>query len=384
MIVILRMEYENNHYIPQFILREYGDRINVFNVKEHTLKRDQKTYSVFAEKSIYPPDLEKNIGYMLEAPFAKLFHNKLMKGAPGEKITVTRKELLLMKRFFLLEMMRVEAEKNNIPSGKRISQLTLGTNFTEKEIHCETTESRWHRNLQTIIETEDLRDISKHELCTYEVLRWTKVFLSGYFAFWDSSSSNTDFIISDIGMTSEREESVLTELYEHEKKDYLDFLIRRETHTDKREIYKQILQNQFSFHENFYMFPLSKKRMIVIINPFFRLYDKKEKFTRPSIWPSHIENKRLFEKNVSPNVRVLLGKPLYKDDDEFTYTIQNISDNDAEWVNMLMLDRVDTFMGFDSFDRIKNSVKRYIDFHSEKNMIPPVDYSFLLTRRLDS
>lgn len=374
------MAYENNHYIPQFILREYGDRINVFNVKDHTLKRDQKTYSVFAEKSIYPPDLEKDIGYKLEAPFAKLFHNKLMQGSHGEKITVTRKELLLMKRFFLLEMMRVEAEKANIPSGKVFSQLSLGGDFTEKEIPGETTESRWHRNLRVIIETEDLRDISKHEFCTYEVLRWSKIFLSGYFAFWDCSSSNTDFLISDIGMTSEREDSVLTEGYEHEKKDYLDYLIRRETRIDKREVYKQILQNQFSFHENFYMFPLSKKRMIVIMNPFFRLYDKKEKLNQPSIWPTHIENKRLFEKNVSPNVMVLLGKPMLKDNDEFTYTIQGISDKDAEWVNMLMLDRVDTIMGFDSFDRIKNSVKRYIDFHTEKNMKPPVDYSFLLTR----
>ena len=181
-------------------------------------------------------------------------------------------------------------------------------------------------------------------------------------------------------MTSERENSALTDGCEHEKKDYLDYLIRRETRVDKREAYVQILQTQFSFPENFYMFPLSKRRMIVIVNPFFRMYDKKEKFTRPYIWPTHIENKRLFEKNESPNVMILLGKPVYKDDDEFIYTVQSISDKDAEWVNMLMLDRVDTFMGFDSFDRIKNSVKRYIEFHEEKNMKPPVDYSLLLTR----
>ena len=374
------MAYENNHYIPQFILREYGERINVFNVKDHTLRRNQKTNSVFSEKSIYPPELEKNIGYKLEGPFAKLFHDKLMIGAPGEKVTVTRKELLLMRRFFLLEMMRVEAEKNNIPGGRIVSQLSLNVKFTEKEIPGETTESRWHRNLQTIIETDDLREISRHELCTYEVLRWTHIFLSGYFAFWDCSSSNTDFLISDIGMTSEREDSVLTDGYEHEKKDYLGTLIQRETRIDKREVYRQILQNQFTFPENFYMFPISKKRMIVIINPFFRLYDKKEKFTRPSIWPTHIENKRLFEKNISPNLMILLGKPMYKDDDEFTYTIQSISDKDAEWVNMLMLDRIDSLLGYDSFDRIENSVKRYIDFYNEINKPAPADYSVLLEK----
>ena len=118
--------------------------------------------------------------------------------------------------------------------------------------------------------------------------------------------------------------------------------------------------------------------MIVIVNPFFSMYDKKEKLTRPSIWPSHIESKRIFEKNVSPKVMVMLGKPMYKDDDEFTYTVQSISDKDADWVNMLMLDRIDSFMGFDSIARIKSSVKRYIDLYSEKNMEPPADYSFLL------
>ncbi len=374
------MAYENNHYIPQFILREFGDRINVFNVREQTLERNRKTNVVFTEKSIYPPDLEKDIGYKLEAPFAKLFHNKLMQGVPGDKITLMRKELLLMKKFFLLEMMRVETEKANIFRSQFFPQQSLGFDFKEKELPDETIESRWHRDLRVIIETGDLREVYKHELCTYEVLRWAKIFLSGYFAFWDCSSSNTDFLISDIGMTSEREDSVLIDAYEHEKKDYLDYLIRRETRLDRRGVYEQILQNQFIFPENFYMFPISKKRMIVTVNPFFRLYDKKEKLTRPSIWPTHIENKRLFEKNESPNVMVLLGKPVYKDDDEFIYTVQSISDKDAEWVNMLMLDRVDTIMGFASFDRIKNSVKRYIDFHTEKNMTPPVDYSSLLTR----
>ena len=50
---------------------------------------------------------------------------------------------------------------------------------------------------------------------------------------------------------------------------------------------------------------------------------------RPSIWPSHIDNRRLFEKNLAPKVPVLLGKPMFKDNDEFTYTVQNVSDSDA-------------------------------------------------------
>ena len=372
------MAYENNHFIPQFILREYGDRINVFNVKDQSLKTSRKTNSIFAGSRIYPPDLEQNIGYKVEAPFAKLFHEKLMKGVPGGNVLLTRKEVLLMKRFFLLETMRVESERDIIFFDKLTSQLSLNCEFTEKEMQDETPEARWHRNLQVIIETENLWDISRHELCTYEALKWANIFLSGYFAFWDSSCSDTDFLINDIGMTSEVEDSYLKDGFEHEKKDYLQYLIQRESNSPLKNAYLNILQNQFFFHENFYLFPLSKKRMIVLVNPFFRLYDKKEKMFCPSIWPTHIEDKKLFEKNLAQRVPVLLGKPVFKDDDIFTYTVKSISDADAEYINMLMLDRVDTFLGYATLDGINKSVQRYIDFHKEKGITAPVDYSALL------
>ena len=60
------MAYENNHYIPQFILREFGDTINVYDTKNKTLKQNQQSFRVFAERQICPADLEKDIGYMVE------------------------------------------------------------------------------------------------------------------------------------------------------------------------------------------------------------------------------------------------------------------------------------------------------------------------------
>ena len=75
---------------------------------------------------------------------------------------------------------------------------------------------------------------------------------------------------------------------------------------------------------------------------------------------------------------VLLGKPIYKDDDEFTYTVQNVKTEDAEYINMLMLDRIDNIMGYSDFSRIKSSVERYIEFHKSIQLKPPVDYSGLI------
>ena len=374
------MTYENNHYIPQFILREFGDTINVYDIKNKTLKQNQQTYRVFAERQIYPAGLEKDIGYKLESPFAKLFHNKLMTGKSGSTITLTRKELLLMKRFFLLETIRVVSMKGIAGSEKNASEFyrSLFPDFTELQIKDETTESRWHRNIKVIVDTEDLHKVSVHPLCTYEILKWSYIFNSGYFAFWDCTESGVDYIISDIGMTSEVEPSKLKVGFEHTKKDELIRLIERETNTEKKAAYQNILSTQALFHENFYMFPLSKTRMIVTVNPFFSLYDKKTKLNKPYKWPTEIKSRRLFEKNVSPKLMVLLGKPIYKDDDEFTYTVQNVKTEDAEYINMLMLDRIDNIMGYSDFSRIKSSVERYIEFHKSIQLKPPVDYFGLI------
>ena len=251
----------------------------------------------------------------------------------------------------------------------------LFPSFKEKIISGETASDRWHRNIKVMVESEDLSHLSEHPLCTLELLKWGYIFNSGYFAIWDCSESGVDFLISDIGMTSEVEPSKLTDGYEHTKIDELRKIIKRELNSYKKDVYNSILSAQNLFHENFYMFPLSKNRMIVTVNPFFRLYDRKEKLIKPvGVWPTKITDKRLFEKNESPKVTVIMGKPVYKETDEFRYTIQRVKAEDAEYINMLMLDRIDTYMGYSKWDKIETSVKRYIDFYNEINMKPPVNY----------
>ena len=114
------------------------------------------------------------------------------------------------------------------------------------------------------------------------------------------------------------------------------------------------------------------------INPFFALYRSKEKLPEPIIWPSRIENKKLFTKNVSPKLMMVFGKPVLNDDDEFIYTIRGLSQTETEYINMLMLDRVERYMGFADWKKIKSSVERYIEFHKEIGMIPPINYKPLI------
>ena len=198
-------------------------------------------------------------------------------------------------------------------------------------------------------------------------------------AVWDSSYDQTEFIITDIGMTSEIEDSYFDYGTEVEKKQYLINQIERYSNANNglAQTYQSLLASQMCFHENFYMFSISKNRMIVVINPFFRLYTKREKLPEPTVWPSRIKDRRLFEKNRSPKIPTLLGKPVYSDSDVFKYKVQSIKHDDILWVNMLMLDRIDTLLGFTSLPGVAESIETYIDWHKEKGVKPRNDYSKL-------
>lgn len=55
-----------------------------------------------------------------------------------------------------------------------------------------------------------------------------------------------------------------------------------------------------------------------------------------------------------------------------------MSFDDVVWVNMLMLDRIDTYLGFADMENIADSVFNYIDYYKQKKLIAPINYEQLL------
>ena len=376
------MAYKNNHYVPQLILRRFGEELCTYNIKNGEFKTRQNTAAVFSEREFYPVEIEKEFNTNAEAPFALILNQKLLKARCGEEIELTRKDIYTIRKFLLLEQMRVSVPDAALANTFFAQNPGLGGvsyPFTEHSVDGETNHDRWLRNIRIILECPDLQHIQNHPLCTYEAYRWAQIYNSEYMAIWDSSYDQTEFIISDIGMTSEIEDSYYDYGTEVEKKQYLISQIERYSNSNNTLVqnYQSLLASQMCFHENFYMFSISKNRMIVVINPFFRLYTKREKFPEPAIWPSRIKDRRLFEKNRSPKIPTLLGKPLYSDSDIFKYKVQPMKHDDILWVNMLMLDRIDTLLGFTSLREISESVETYIDWHKDKGITPRNDYSKL-------
>ena len=382
------MAYSNNHFVPRLVLRRYKDRLSVFNIRTGELKENNKLENIFSEQKLYDEDIEIKLGQNVESPFANILTQKILKADAGEEIELTRKELNIIKKFLLTEQMRVfinEGKYSALEKYLTAFQKASGINypFEEKLIENETIETRWQRNLRVIVECSDLMHIHEHEFCTYEIYRWAQIYNSGYLAVWDSTASGEDFIVSDIGMTSEVEPSFVKIGLEVAKKDYLLKALQRTNKVSEKKLYYDLFNAQLNFHENFYMFSISKNRMIVVINPFFRLYSNKQyaeevKVPKPDIWPTEISDKALYAKNRSQQLPIVLGKPVLNDNDKFWYKVQSMEFDDVAWVNMLMLDRIDTYMGFADMENIADSVFNYIDYYKEKDLPAPKDYEPLL------
>ena len=351
------MEYKNNHYVPKLILRRFSEKLCTYNIRTGEIDRDRDIASIFSEHEFYPVEVEKEFNQFSEAPFALILNRKILKTDCREEVELSRKEVNIIKKFLLLEHMRVFVPDSVLANtyfaqNPELNGFTYP--FTEKNVNGETLYDRWIRNIRVILECTDLSHIQEHPQCTNEAYRWANIYSSAYLAIWDSSFDRTEFIVSDIGMTSELEESYFDYGIEVEKKNYLIEQIQRHSSADSQivQAYQSILEKQFMFHENFYMFSISKHRMLVLINPFFRLYTKREGFPAPTIWPTRIKDRRLFEKNKAPRLKVVFGKPVYCDTDIFKYKVCSMRHDDILWINMLMLDRIDTLLGFTSLSSV--------------------------------
>ena len=129
------MAYSNNHYVPQFILRRFGNKINRYNVKTGNLVIKGSTLNAFSDEKIYPEWLEKMFGN-LESRIANLIDNKVLK-ADGE-VVLTRADNILIKKFFTIATLRVPDSSlfNKKHFESEESYRNLGEANTKTKKHC--------------------------------------------------------------------------------------------------------------------------------------------------------------------------------------------------------------------------------------------------------
>lgn len=135
---------------------------------------------------------------------------------------------------------------------------------------------------------------------------------------------------------------------------------------EKNKTMQQVIANSAFLHrnfsENFMMFPISSKRMIVEIDPFYKFrIQYKDYYKMPSLEElTMLSNEKLYFPN---DVKYVLPQnsftPLYHKDDKYIYEIKQLSRKETRYCNELFMDRINTWLGFSSIEKIVGSVFAY-------------------------
>lgn len=362
---------KNSHYVPRFILKKFSDKLCLYNIKTGEFKENINPERAFVEEGFYSDKIEDKLNRKLEKQFAMLLSEKILKC--DNEIELSRSELRLVKKFLLISVIRSMGNEQFLQKEKRFyDDLTdlfikqglskeeaikaAAKPFDEIQILNETPYDYWMRTIDVILDTDGSpEEILKHPNKTYPAHRWAIVINAGYLAFWDSEYKRDEFVITDIGMTSENEKGWNGITVHNTKKiNFLMQLLQLEKDERMRqEIYKQ-LNFVRSFHENFEMFPISAKRMIVEIAPFYKFRQAYKNFyPMPKLEDlTELVNEKLYAPNenkyVYPQMDIILK---YHENDKYIYSIKQLSRDETRYCNALFLDRINTTLGFSSLNK---------------------------------
>jgi hypothetical protein len=276
-----------SHIVPKLIIERFAHPINVFDVQGGNLKKGKNPKKTFNVEDAYEDEVEKQLCQKIESPFAKLIDNKILNKCD---IVLTREELMLMKRFMLVQSIRsagadgfyenlsnfkvavdahIEMNRSNLDL-----QITKIPSITEKEDKKFTLYMQAMRMFSECIASEDMLE---HEYVTRESYFWAKAFQDAYLVFWDSDEKQ-DFILSDNGTAMEYAlSSMLIEGgYGFSKLAYLRSQREEQSYyTPMRVYYTDLFLKNQTMYENFSVFNLTSNRCVALVNPFFRLYSNK-------------------------------------------------------------------------------------------------------------
>lgn len=388
-----------NHYVPRLVLRKYNkdETLCTFNVETGEYKENVSINKAFEKKDFYDSETEKNLNHKIESQFGNLFSNKILKC--DKKIELTSVELKIVKKFLLVSVLRamnaqgftsVEREMYYSHNHHLIELMP----FTEKVIEGESDFDYWLRTINVILDTDGTpSQIKEHPDATYVAYRWALVINAGQVAFWDSPHNADEYVITDIGMTSENEVGWDGETVHNEKKRAFmaDIFETVKAQNDARLIADTVRIMEFLqyFHENFMMFPISARRMIVTISPFFRVIcnmrkafnlakgklEKKGRYV-PKIelhlpYYTKMNRWKLFEPNDAKYVHgwEAATGPEQKHDpnDLYIYKPVRLTAEEVEYCNGLFIDRIGKHIGFSNLDNVYRSILSYKKYYQRNN-----------------
>ena len=390
-----------NHYVSQLIIKRFAPAVTTFDTVERKIIENRKAHKIFYNIDIYDDEIEKKLAFDLERPFAELLDKKILH---AETITLTRQELFLVKRFLLLDSVRTYPSNgfakvlHNFNSNVD-RYIKMHGDINQEELLCLPSIFDLHlsdreiqmRAMKVYIESNDIMEILHHPLVTRELYCWAKVNSDSYLAFWDSHETQ-EFILTSTGMVSEYEPShTIFEGLDLSKQAYLCDKIAKEK--DKYNLFNYNILLSFNqiMYENFNVFNLSSTRCMVLIHPFFRLYDKVPRringidvcVEMPDVWPSCFETKEII---ATPRVKYIKPCLEFNPLDEFEYTHCKLSAWDTIYLNSIILRQTHQLLGFNDITKIIDSLvfMNMVNSFSDKELLDELRGIDALERWIDN
>lgn len=259
----------SSHYVPRLVLRKFSNRLCTYNIKTGELRENIAPEHAFAQNALYDHNTERALNTKVESQFGNLLANILLKA--DHTVSLNRMQLLQVKKFLLVSELRTMQNEEWLQKERQMKNF-FAPDFKERRIEGETPYEYWMRTVNTVLNSDGTpASILQNSNKTYPAYRWASIVNSGYIAFWDVPESGDEFVITDIGMTSENEKDWDGITRHNDKKlSWLTDILNRTTNDEEKDVIASLIKSLIHFSENFMMFPISAKRMIVLINPFYK------------------------------------------------------------------------------------------------------------------
>lgn len=369
------MAYKVNHYIPQFVLRNFSDdndnKIKVldlinFNAEQKNVKKafsQNNFYDLNEDLSEDPKKLEKLFGEKIESKMGLIIKKV---NDSSESFELSRDELEVIKKYITIQRYRNPINQsyyNESFKGDKLSKYSIGDGEDETDF--------WKREMLFILENDWDTIIKQTEFVGVKMV--TDQIYSEYITFF---TTNEEFIISDLNCFTER---VNIDIPEDKKQEYYEMSLKiREMynmHDAVEGAQKEVNQDK-QYFDNYTFVVVSPTLAIASINPIW-----KHKYLHPEINDNWMI-KKVFSpilnnpKNISLPITKYVNKEKIKSDldigkykdknDSYTYRKISLNTEETKHIMILCLNEARLYVGYRTNEHIKKYILAYNEVSNMK------------------
>lgn len=332
----------NNHYIPQLILRHFCEdgKILYYDIEKHTTEL-RTTKSVFSEKGYYPDKLEKELCHKIEVQFANVLNKKIL--CENYKITLTEEDLLTLKKYLIITILRVRDE--DMVHNAWYQVLKRDGFITEEDSLKDFFSGDFFENINKILECRDLNTLLEITDENLNLFTFVKDVIYSYNVFVKSNNCKEDFIISDRGWAgyrgpiSVKKLNAMLNMLEVEYDPYIDMLLHMSSPLD------------------YAIFPLANNTAVIMVSPAFKMCLPGAPYN--ILYPENAPSlSRCLGFGSANTIAVPDNKFLRDGTKEYRYNIQQLPRQDVVFLNELLINNAEKFIGFGNSDRVRISLDK--------------------------